>query len=183
MSENNDNKKSEPKTYYAVREVIPDSRPHSVNDDAEIGASMYSSMSLPIIRKTSPQLMADNIIGVEPIRCEDLSPKEKKRWDEQERMRKHRDENTIELNIELAPYGSHKQSGGILDQDGYERYMYWEWLRNRVDIDDVSQYYVPEGKWEFNNHTIPINTKRFESFIEQYEDGDEIWLYENNGFR
>jgi len=172
-----------PQIYHAVRYMHSDNpNTHSVNDDAEIGVSMFSSIELPIIRKTFPTLLAHKLVGTPITRYEDLSPEKQKQWDKEEIERQIRNDNTIEIDIKLAAYGSHERKGELLDQDNNERYLYWEWLRKRVDINDVPYYFIPKDKYEYSHHTIPNNNTKFNEFITQYQEGDEIWLYENNGF-
>lgn len=154
----------------------------SINDDMEIGASTYPSISMPLIRNAAPTLLASQIESVTPIRYEDLSKKEQSEWDAREQKQKERQASTIKLDYKLAPYASHTRSGAIYHANGNDTYIHWEWLRNRILRDEIDKFIVPKGKWNYEHHSIPEGTEKFNQFLSNYQEGDEIWLYENNGF-
>jgi hypothetical protein len=143
----------------------------------------YQPMELPLIRRSAPTLLAHSISGVSPTRYQDLSDDDKAKWDAREKEADHRKANTIKLDFEVAPYGSHENSGHIYNVEGKETYFRWEDLRNRISVDDIDRYRIPVGKWTYDHHSIATHSPKFDDFLSNLEDGDELWLYDNNGFR
>jgi len=168
-----DKTKGKPTVAYAMRYVIP---------ETEEVQSKFAPISLPILRRETPMLLASQLKSVTPLRYEDLTPEEKVRWDEREADRKYRDANTVDMEYTLGAHGSHELSGDIKNINDTEAYIPWEWLRTRVPMDNIEQFMIPVDKYNHEMHTISENSSEFKEFLTKYQDGDEIWLYKNNGF-
>lgn len=153
----------------------------SANDDMEIGAFHMASPSLPLIRNAAPSLLAHHTQSVKPMVYDELSEEEKAKYDTRQQEHEERNANRITLDYELAAYASHSLSGSIYHVDGSEAYIDWKWLRNRVLRDEIDKFIIPEGKNSYDMFAIHGGDK-WNKFLEQYQDGDEIWLYKNNGF-